>query len=212
MWESKLGKATMPRQEPFTCAELWEAFFVSRDNSFLNSLLVHYLPLATRMAGQMAARFNQRQHLDDLVQHAALGLRGAIDTFDPNRGVPVEAYCGLRVRGTMLDFVRRTRGCSRRWQEDRVQFFGLHHDDAVSTIADPRSINPADPSTVRDLREFLLRGLSTIERHVILLYYYENLSLREIGEALDLCESRVSQIHQRVLNRMRERIGRSGEQ
>lgn len=210
MWESKPAKATLPRQEPFTCAELWEAFFVSRDGGFLNKLLVHYLPVATRMAGQMAARFNQRQHLDDLVQHAALGLREAIGTFDPTRGAAFEAYCGLRVRGAMLDFLRRSRFDARRWREDRLRLIGLKHEDAA--IADPRSHDPADPVTVRDLREFLLRGLSTIERHVILLYYYENRSLREIGEALNLCESRVSQIHQRVLNRMRERIGRSGEQ
>ncbi len=43
-----------------------------------------------------------------------------------------------------------------------------------------------------------------------MLYYYESQSLREIGEALDLCESRVSQIHLAVLKRLRERMHRIG--
>ena len=43
-----------------------------------------------------------------------------------------------------------------------------------------------------------------------MLYYYESMSLREIGETLHLCESRVSQIHQGVIKRMRERVGRIG--
>ena len=43
-----------------------------------------------------------------------------------------------------------------------------------------------------------------------MLYYYESLSLREIGETLKLCESRVSQIHQGVIKRLRERMDRIG--
>jgi RNA polymerase sigma factor for flagellar operon FliA len=45
---------------------------------------------------------------------------------------------------------------------------------------------------------------------VVILYYYENMSLREIGETLALCESRVSQIHQSVIRRLRERMHRIG--
>ena len=45
---------------------------------------------------------------------------------------------------------------------------------------------------------------------MLILYDYENLSLREIGETLDLCESRVSQVHQAVIKRLRERMDRIG--
>ena len=45
---------------------------------------------------------------------------------------------------------------------------------------------------------------------MLTLYYYEDLSLREIGQTLGLCESRVSQIHQAVLERLRERMHRIG--
>jgi RNA polymerase sigma factor for flagellar operon FliA len=43
-----------------------------------------------------------------------------------------------------------------------------------------------------------------------MLYYYDNLSLREIGHTLNLCESRVSQIHHAIIARLRERMHRIG--
>ena len=72
--------------------------------------------------------------------------------------------------------------------------------------------HPVDPRAAQcaDLREFLEKGLGRVERQVMLLYYFDNLSFREIGETLELCESRVSQIHQAVLSRLRERMHRIG--
>jgi RNA polymerase sigma factor for flagellar operon FliA len=69
---------------------------------------------------------------------------------------------------------------------------------------------PVKEAQRADLREFLTRGLSETERRVVILYYYENMSLREIGATLELCESRVSQIHHAVIKRLRERMHRIG--
>jgi RNA polymerase sigma factor FliA len=80
----------------------------------------------------------------------------------------------------------------------------------LELLADRHNDTPVREAQRADLREFLVRGLTVTERQVIMLYYYDNLSLREIGETLHLCESRVSQIHQGIIERLRERMDRIG--
>ena len=57
------------------------------------------------------------------------------------------------------------------------------------------------------LTEYITRGLSQEERLVLTLYYFEELTMAEIGVVLDLSESRVSQIHKDILQRLRQRFG-----
>ena len=57
------------------------------------------------------------------------------------------------------------------------------------------------------LTDHITRGLNREERLVLILYYYEGLTMSEIGLVLDLSESRVSQIHKDVLLRLRARFG-----
>src|SRR4029078_8632168 len=89
---------------------------------------------------------------------------------------------------------------------------GEDDDHAVNLdlVPDRHTDTPVREAQRADLKEFLVRGLSETERQVVTLYYYDNLSLREIGETLSLCESRVSQIHQCVIKRLRERMDRIG--
>ncbi len=57
-----------------------------------------------------------------------------------------------------------------------------------------------------DTKEYITRSLSHIEKMVITLYYYEEMTMQEIGQCLDISESRVSQIHSDVIKRLRSRI------
>ena len=58
------------------------------------------------------------------------------------------------------------------------------------------------------LTDFVTRGLSREERLVLLLYYYEELTMKEIGATLDLSESRVSQMHSIIVQRLQQQLGR----
>jgi len=238
---------------------LWEAYHVSRDDGMRNRLLVHYMPLSRMIARHMHSRMPATIELDDLAQAAILGMRSAIATFDPSRGIPFENYCGPRVRGAVIDHLRSLdwaprmlRSRVQRLQEmirqiemstgnvptDEQLSAALHmpvdevqglkgkitpppmristtqendaHAINLELIADRHDDTPVLEAQRSDLREFLLRGLGPTERQVLILYYYENMSLREIGETLGLCESRVSQIHQMVIGRLRERMHRIG--
>ena len=238
---------------------LWEAYRVSRDEILRNRLLIHYLPLSRKIARHMHSRMPASIELDDLAQAAILGLRSAISTFDPARGIPFENYCGPRVRGAVLDHLRsldwaprmlrsrvqRLREMSRHIEmstgsvpTDEQLSSALHlpldevqnlkgevmpppvrvrttqeedeHAVNLDLVADHHDDTPVRQAQRADLRDFFARGLSATERGVLTLYYYEDLSLREIGRTLGLCESRVSQIHQAVLERLRERMHRIG--
>lgn len=60
-------------------------------------------------------------------------------------------------------------------------------------------------------RDYITRDLCKQERHVLLLYYYEGLTMGEAGKVMGLSESRVSQIHKRVLTALRRRFVRPRE-
>ncbi len=76
-------------------------------------------------------------------------------------------------------------------------------------IGDKRTADPSTPMSREMLTEYITRGLSREERLVLVLYYYEELTMSEIGSVLKLSESRVSQIHKDILQRLRQRFGRS---
>jgi RNA polymerase sigma factor for flagellar operon FliA len=79
---------------------------------------------------------------------------------------------------------------------------------ASSTLEDTKTPDPARAADRRELREVLLRGLSRAERLVIILYYYEGMTLKEIGQTLDLSESRVSQMRSQILGNLRSQFSR----
>ncbi|NOT01698.1 MAG: sigma-70 family RNA polymerase sigma factor [Phycisphaerales bacterium] len=74
-------------------------------------------------------------------------------------------------------------------------------------IGDRRGDDPATGISREMLTEYITRGLSREERLVLVLYYYEELTMSEIGMVLKLSESRVSQIHKDILQRLRHRFG-----
>ena len=246
---------------------LWDAYFISRDESIRNQLLIHFLPLARGIARHVHSRLPAGSDFEDLAQAATLGMRDAIATFNPIHGIKFEHYCGRRVRGAALDFLRSQdwaprmlRSRMQRVNEMATQLemqhgclptdeslsaaLGMPLDELQSTrresaaplrvritadddsgdgrsgngrgginldsVPDNNPVNPVLEAQRSDLREFIIKGLSTVERRVVILYYYENMSFREIGETLELCESRVSQIHQVVIKRLRERSDRLG--
>ncbi|GMU22636.1 MAG: RNA polymerase sigma factor [Phycisphaerae bacterium] len=73
-------------------------------------------------------------------------------------------------------------------------------------VGDPNQTDPCAKLSRTMLTEFITRGLSREERLVLVLYYFEDLTMAEIGVVLDLSESRVSQIHKDVISRLRGRF------
>ena len=69
-----------------------------------------------------------------------------------------------------------------------------------------RSEDPFLHFQSKDIKEWITRGLSRAERLIIILYYFEEMTMKEIGETLALSESRVSQMHSAILVRLKEHL------
>jgi RNA polymerase sigma factor for flagellar operon FliA len=81
---------------------------------------------------------------------------------------------------------------------------GVREDgDRVMLPEDERSGDPAKAAMREDLKELLVRGFTRAERLIVVLYYYEDMTMKEIGETLDISESRVSQLHALLVKRIR---------
>lgn len=78
----------------------------------------------------------------------------------------------------------------------------------VDVLKDARGTNPLEEAEGRDLKELLTRGLTRAERLILVLYYYEGMTMKEVGMVLDLSESRVSQMHSSILARLRAQLDR----
>ena len=79
----------------------------------------------------------------------------------------------------------------------------------LEMLEDPESIKPAEALDETEVREALAEAISRLperEKLVVTLYYYEELTLREIGEVLGVTESRVSQLHTKAILRLRSRL------
>ncbi|TVQ62807.1 MAG: FliA/WhiG family RNA polymerase sigma factor [Phycisphaerales bacterium] len=76
----------------------------------------------------------------------------------------------------------------------------------IDVIRDNTQRDPLGEAQRRDIKNMITKGLSRAERLIVILYYYEEMTMKEIGETLDLSESRVSQMHSSILARLKAQM------
>ncbi len=217
------------------------------------------VPFVESMARRMAASMPHSIDLGDLVQDGMIGLIDAAHRFDEGRGIKFETFAERRVRGAMIDAMRRDawpRGVRKVRRELEAAREKLRHEsgsepsladlakhmgsdearlsrtivrikaiESTSPLASadtahnanlPPVMQPAElpgPDRVceRDdvanrVRE-AIKALPARERKVIGLYYYGEVTMKEIGSEIGVNESRVSQLHARAVQRLRKELG-----
>ncbi len=151
---------------------------------------------------------------EELFSAGMFGLMKACRSYDPARGAIFKTYAYHRIRGAILDELRRLdflprslRDRAREAGEEAPSVLGIPTDEdgneSLPAVA-------ADAGTERsDLHAVLLVEIERLPdkmRLVMQLYYQENLKMRDIGERLRLTESRVSQIHSNAVARLRRAL------
>ncbi len=78
--------------------------------------------------------------------------------------------------------------------------------EGINFIADQKSQDPFVEIQRQDLKEFITKGFSRQERLIVILYYFEQMTMQEIGQTLNISESRVCQLHSSLIARLREQL------
>ena len=78
-------------------------------------------------------------------------------------------------------------------------------------ILDKNQASPGAAAERQDLREFITKSLTRAERLLVLLYYCEDMTMKQIGKTLDLSESRICQMHTSIMARLRAHLSRHPE-
>lgn len=239
--------------------KLWDSYSQNRLPEIREQIIVEYAPLVKVVAGRLNMYLGNNVEYDDLVGYGIFGLIDAIDKFDFAKEVKFETYASLRIRGAILDQIRKmdwiprtirqrqkkidtamreietTHGKSATEEEIAGQI-GITTDELLEWQSQmkitniislneyleqgseiPRERNesrqyasPEEELEKSELKEKLAEALEVLtekEKKVILLYYYEDLTLKEISNLMEVSESRISQLHTKGLQKMKTKMG-----
>lgn len=135
---------------------------------------------------------------------AEKGRAGSDEEIAEHMGISNEEFTKIKRDATAVSLV----SLSRKWFETDSQKDVCE----IDVLEDKRGENPLEEIQKSDLKDALTKGLSRAEKLILVLYYYEQMTMKEIGATLDLSESRVSQMHSSILARLRAQMSHQREQ
>ncbi len=157
----------------------------------------------------------------DYFQFGIEGLNEAVDRFDPEYGTKFETYAIQRIRGKIIDELRKAQIKPRMLIKDdpnQIQYMNVSINQPVSKEDGSMlyEVLPADVETPEveteklEAKEMLVEAIKNLnerDRMVITLYYFEHLSYKEIAEVLEISVSRISQIHSKIIENLKSMLG-----
>ena len=240
-------------------SKLWEKYSQKQDSETREALIIEYVPLVKLVSGRLNMYLGYTVEYEDLVSYGIFGLIDAIDKFDYRKGIKFETYASLRIRGAILDQIRKMDWIPRSVRQKQRQidaaitklesaedktatdeeiakeldisleeYYVWQGQTKVTGIAsidefveqgievrafDNQKYADNEPEKVyekEELKNLLKESLDKLtekERMVVVLYYYEELTLKEISSVLEVSESRVSQLHTKALQKMKQILG-----
>jgi RNA polymerase sigma factor for flagellar operon FliA len=241
--------------------KLLEDYAQKKDSGLREKIILEFAPLVKIVAGRLSMYLGHNVEYDDLVSYGIFGLIDAIDKFDYLKEVKFETYASLRIRGAILDQIRKLDWVPRTVRqkqkkldaairqieqdtgrsatdEEVANALGITQEDYMDWLSDMKvsgviSLNeymdqgsdisqdngsyvakrfedPEERIVKEELVKVLRDSLDVLtekEKKVITLYYYHDLTLKEISHILEVSESRVSQLHTKALVKMKKTMG-----
>jgi RNA polymerase sigma factor for flagellar operon FliA len=199
--------------------------FRNNDPQAKIDLLHMYMDLVDSIAHKLKLRLPSHVSIDDLRSAGQEGLWKALHSFAPEKGIPFRAYATTRIRGAMLDELRKMDELSRnqraQWKQAQAAYglqasyqqtsVSLDDLDRYEWIVDDDSMSPEErairSAQVAELNRAIMK-LSQQEQLVLSLVFVEGLSLAETAEVLSLSRSRVSTIYNTALKRLKGSVMR----
>ncbi|MHC4563058.1 MAG: sigma-70 family RNA polymerase sigma factor [Planctomycetota bacterium] len=166
------------------------------------SLDVNHVPLANRIAGRLQRTYSW-VGLDDLRSYAYLGMALAAKAYESDRGVPFEQFAWRKGMFLAIDEMRKDGVLSRKRTTPGPSFTAL-----TPEVPDPAANRNQLAVERRDLCRTLLTKLRTQDRHLLMMYYADQLTFKEIAKVFDISESAVCLRHKALLGRLRK-LGRT---
>ncbi len=235
---------------------LWRNFDATHSLEARNELVLHYVHLVKSIVCRMVPTYRKHVDFDDLMSCGMLGLMDAIDKFDSKKQVKFETYASLRIKGEIIDQIRKQDWApiSLRQKIKRVEegyhmlegrhgrsvseqevadFIKMDVESVKKTLEEAHTFNlicldeilvdrlkseemtvssddtPEEQVEAEELKSILAQYIDSLpekERLVVTLYYFEEMTLKEIGLTLGVSESRVSQIHSKALMGLRNKM------
>ncbi len=228
---------------------------VQKNEKIKDELIEEHRPLVKRIANHLAARMPASVQVDDLVQSGMIGLLEAARKYDETKGASFDTFAGIRIRGAMLDEIRKgdwgprsvyrnSRKISEAVQKVEAKLgrdardfevaaeLNVSVDEYYTILSDLRGCRlfsfeelfdseesrmqarSGDRGPQADIHEdrfnqALVEAINKLperEKLVLMLYYDEEMNLKEIGKVLGVSESRVSQIHSQAAVRLRAKL------
>jgi RNA polymerase sigma factor FliA len=204
--------------------ELWLRFR-NNDPQAQIELLQLYLHLVDSVAQKLKVRLPAHVRIDDLKSAGREGLWKALHSYSLDKGVPFGAYATNRIRGAMIDELRKmdelTRGQRAQWKQAQTAYgrqvayqqtsVSLDDLERYEWIVDETAMSPEEraiqSTEIAELNRAIMK-LSQQEQLVLALVFTENLTLAETAEVLSLSRSRVSTIYNNALKRLKGTIMR----
>ncbi len=241
--------------------KLWEEYARTKSPEVREKIILEYAPLVKIVAGRLSMYLGYNVEYEDLVSYGIFGLIDAIDKFDFLKDVKFETYASLRIRGSILDQIRKMDWIPRTIRQKQKKIDAVIRDietrygrsatdeeisaglgitgeeyldwqsqmkitnvvslnefleqgsEVPNESAQSKSSQFDSPEEVlerEEIKKMLIESLDLLtekERKVIVFYYYEDLTLKEISNILGVSESRISQLHTRALQKMRGKMG-----
>jgi RNA polymerase sigma factor for flagellar operon FliA len=167
---------------------------------------------APRIRGAVLDELRSMDWVPRLVRHRAHKLNETTRALEAELGrIPTEEEIARRMKLPPEQFGKLVRDANAVSLISLSQKFGDSEADRdvteIDIVPDERSCDPVAEAQKADIKELITHELSRAERLIIVLYYYEQMTMKEIGATLDLSESRVSQMHSAIIARLREQLG-----